>query len=862
MKCTKRIRILLILLVILMVLSSCDKPIVTISPGNSEVIESVLPSPIESPSASLEPSPSIEPTPSQTVQPSPSIEPTPTYTFTPSPTPTPTPVPERPEAFTPEQYFTFDAMHGIILDYDIEGGAYVNIPDKIGGVVVEQIGKHAFAYKGLYGVIIPDTVRVIGESAFANNNNLMPFKELTLGKNVEVIKDNAFDACCMNSLILPDKVMYIGASAFSGYKSDIVIPDSTEYIGVNAFASLSQSNITLGKKVTSFYVIEGDAIAGYICKPDNNLVIPAILGVDTIKDRAFSGYSIESIIIPEGIRRIGNVSFFAAAKNITIPDSVISMGNNAIYERAIITCRPGSFAEYYARKIKYELSENFIPVDFPVDREGIINANISEISGKDYSYPFENWARLYLNSKYSTYEITRLKVNADINYTNYIDYDISNTLFCDDYTATAKYYKVTLKTNKDIPDLQRNSSGDYYFDFQVVALYNAEGKVVLSGFLQNEENLLKSSDDLYNYIKEDTRFTYNDFNAPPSILNSSTSTEIINLSDYSMVNDIVKDVDFAAVWYIEEYVPISKDVIAFFVPSPSSTVYMVNLKTNEILFSQKFDDYGVSLSSEDGVCVILYYKPDMRTSSFDYLNDKGEIIRQITYVDYPNDKKSIDIPGTPYELIQENSSISIQNISTGSVNILLQSKTVGFHKGLFYYVDKVIDSSRFIYTCFEMQGRDPGWNRTYIYDIRDGSSLKIHSSEDNRYYEYAGYYGGRHFIKFSNTFDEANKLYILETEGANAGSLECITDNIDNYLAIKHYSISSDGKYLFVMTSNRLSDDMNRYNSSERIAIVDIQTKAVIYQDEYIQEYGSVTYLEDGYFCMNNGKTLIYLNMK
>ncbi len=64
------------------------------------------------------------------------------------------------------------------------------------------------------------------------------------------------------------------------------------------------------------------------------------------------------------------------------------------------------------------------------------------------------------------------------------------------------------------------------------------------------------------------------------------------------------------------------------------------------------------------------------------------------------------------------------------------------------------------------------------------------------------------------------------------------------------------------MTSNRLSDDMNRYNSSERIAIVDIQTKAVIYQDEYIQEYGSVTYLEDGYFCMNNGKTLIYLNMK
>lgn len=79
-----------------MVLSSCDKRIVTISPGNSEVIESespsIEPSPIESPYTSLEPS--------QTVQPSPSIEPTPTYTFTqpPTPIPTETPVPEKPEA--------------------------------------------------------------------------------------------------------------------------------------------------------------------------------------------------------------------------------------------------------------------------------------------------------------------------------------------------------------------------------------------------------------------------------------------------------------------------------------------------------------------------------------------------------------------------------------------------------------------------------------------------------------------------------------------------------------------------------------------------------------------------------------------
>lgn len=861
MKCTKRIRILLILLVILIMLSSCDKPIVTISPGNFEVVESESPSieasPIESPYTSLEPSQTVQPT--STIAPTPTIEPTPTYTFTPSPTP----IPERPSAYTDERYFTFDAMHGIILDYDIEGGAYVNIPDKIGGVVVEQIGKHAFAYKGLYGVIIPDTVRVIGESAFANNNNLMPFKELTLGKNVEVIKDNAFDACCMNSLILPDKVMYIGASAFSGYKSDIVIPDSTEYIGVNAFASLSQSNITLGKKVTSFYVIEGDAIAGYICKPDNNLVIPTILGVDTIKDRAFAYYSIESIIIPEGIRRIGNVSFFAAAKNITIPDSVISMGNNAISEGTVISCTPGSFAEYYTKKIKYDLSGNFVPVDFPVDREGIFSADISEISGKDYSYPFENWLRLYLNSKYSAYEITYLSIDTNCIYPEKDDYDITNTLFSDEYKVIAKYCRVNMKTNKDIPNLQKSDSikvGYDYYDFQVVALHNAEGKVVLSGFIENKENLLITSDELYSYIKEDTRFIYNEFTAPSGILGSSQKTEIINVSDYNVVNDIVKDVDFTRYGGREEYVPISKDVIAFTVQSPSSPVYMVNLKTNEVLFSKEYDNRLI-LSSESGVCVIRSHTSDGQARNYDYLNDKGQIINQITEVDNFGDIP-INIPGTSYKLTQENRSISMQNISTGSDNILLQSKTIDYSKILTYYLGAVIDSNRFIYSCYEIQGLVPGWTRTYIYDIRDGSSLNIHSSEDSRYYEYAGYYGGRHFIKFSNTFDEANKLYVLETEGANAGSLECITDNVDSYLAIRHYSISSDGKYLFLITSNRLSDEMNRYSESERIAIVDIQTKAVIYQDEYIQEYGSVTYLEDGYFCMNNGKTLIYLNMK
>ncbi len=72
--------------------------------------------------------------------------------------------------YTDEKYFAFDEETQTILDYDISGGVDIVIPETINGVKVLEIGDVAFSKKGIESVVIPEGIRKIGMSAFANNN--------------------------------------------------------------------------------------------------------------------------------------------------------------------------------------------------------------------------------------------------------------------------------------------------------------------------------------------------------------------------------------------------------------------------------------------------------------------------------------------------------------------------------------------------------------------------------------------------------------------------------------------------------------------------------------------------------------------
>jgi hypothetical protein len=70
----------------------------------------------------------------------------------------------------------------------------VNIPPLIGNLPVTEIGDQAFIKKGLTSVVIPDTVHLIGNMAFAENQ----IGSVSIGANV-YITNNAFESSGYNS---------------------------------------------------------------------------------------------------------------------------------------------------------------------------------------------------------------------------------------------------------------------------------------------------------------------------------------------------------------------------------------------------------------------------------------------------------------------------------------------------------------------------------------------------------------------------------------------------------------------------------------------------------------------------------------
>lgn len=120
-----------------------------------------------------------------------------------------------------------------------EQTVYIPSSIYINGIVykVTAIADKAFdADKKLRGVIIPSTVRKIGNYAFRNCTKLTA---VTIPKNVKTIGKNAFSGCTsMKSVALKgNKLTTIGQGAFQNNKNltKIILPASVKIIRKNAF---------------------------------------------------------------------------------------------------------------------------------------------------------------------------------------------------------------------------------------------------------------------------------------------------------------------------------------------------------------------------------------------------------------------------------------------------------------------------------------------------------------------------------------------------------------------------------------------------------------------------------------------------
>lgn len=152
----------------------------------------------------------------------------------------------------------------------------VAIPDNFDGFPVVSIGENAFLKKDVVSVTIPDSVTLIGGSAFYSCSKL---KSVVIGKSVKTISGCAFYDCkSLEKIVIPDSVKKIGSSAFYECKNltsvdfgnsleeigkeafyycssltSVVIPDSVKDIDYQAFLCCrSLTDFTIGKSVLSF----------------------------------------------------------------------------------------------------------------------------------------------------------------------------------------------------------------------------------------------------------------------------------------------------------------------------------------------------------------------------------------------------------------------------------------------------------------------------------------------------------------------------------------------------------------------------------------------------------------------------------
>ena len=263
----------------------------------------------------------------------------------------------------------------------------VVIPKTYRGIPVKEIKDYAFRYQTrLKSITLPDSVTSIGNSAFYGCSGLT---SITIPDRVTSIDNEAFSGCTgLTSIIIPNNVTSIGEGAFSGCSSleSITIPfvgakagvtssDKNQYplgyiFGTSSYtggvateqyyygsstSSTTSDTYYIPSSLKSVTITGGNILYNAFsnCSRLTNVTIGN--SVTSIGSKAFYNCTgLTSVTIGNGVTNIGGGAFSGCTglTGITIPNSVTSIGSSAFYNTAWYNNQPDGLV--YAGKVAYK----------------------------------------------------------------------------------------------------------------------------------------------------------------------------------------------------------------------------------------------------------------------------------------------------------------------------------------------------------------------------------------------------------------------------------------------------------------------------------------------------------------------------
>ncbi len=184
----------------------------------------------------------------------------------------------------------------------------------------------------LKSVTIPDSVTEIKKYAFYKCTTL---SEVEIGNNVVTIGEAAFTFCPIDILVIPDSVKTIGDSAFNDVNEFYIGKNVEKYGGMPKKAKAivdSENQYYYSDEYGALYNKEKTLLLHFpsSCELDE-YDIP--YGVETIGKGAFRNSQLKTINIPSSVKFIGDSAFWDCDNltHIIFPEGVTELGNTVLF---------------------------------------------------------------------------------------------------------------------------------------------------------------------------------------------------------------------------------------------------------------------------------------------------------------------------------------------------------------------------------------------------------------------------------------------------------------------------------------------------------------------------------------------------